>query len=212
VSAPAGPDDGRVYTPTSGTGTGWVGIALAVVVVVAILVDDRSVRGTRFVLAALVFGLLVWCYMLRPRLVIGRTVLELRNPFSSWFVPLATIDKVAVRAVTMVHTTDERRYDGVAVGRPVRSLVRGRTVPNRSIGIPGLGGSRASEGAAASRVPKGRLDANMVANLVVEQILFAAEQTRATREPVPAPQRTWAVVELAALGLLVAAFAVSLLL
>jgi hypothetical protein len=210
VSAPRANGDELVYKPTSGAATGWAGVALALVVVLAVLVEDRTLRGTRYALGGSLFGLLVWCYMLRPRLVIGSTLLELRNPFSSWHVPLAAVERVAVRAVTSVYT-DDRRFDGLAVGRPVRSLMRGQTAARRSIGVPGLGGTRISEGAAASRLPQGRLDANMVANLVVEQILYAAERARATGQRATDARRSWAAVELGFLGLLAVAFVVSLL-
>jgi hypothetical protein len=200
----------RTFRPTSGTFLGWVGVALAGGGVVDALLDDRSLEGLRFALGAAIFGLLVWCFMLRPRLVIGARDLQLRNPFLTWYVPLASVRKVAVRAVTRVHT-DERRFDGVAVGRPARSLTRARPVRRGSIGLPGLGSSRYAEDADASRVPRGELDADMTADLVVEQILFAADRAReAHPDPRPA-RRTWAWVELGALALMLVALVVSLL-
>ena len=198
------------YLPTSGTVSGWVGVALSAGAVVVTLVDDRTLNGSRYALGALVFGVLVWCFLLRPRVVIGADAVELRNPLSSWHVPVAGVQKVEVRAVTMVYT-EEGRFDGVAVGRPVRSQLRGRSVPQRSVGIPGLGAQRVSEGAAASRQPMGRLDAQRVADLVVEEILFAADQARDLGQRPRPPWRTWARLELAALLVLCVAFVVTLL-
>jgi hypothetical protein len=206
----AEPSGERRYTPTSGLFTGWLGLCLAAVVLVAVLLDDHTSRGTRVAFLAAVGGLLVWCFMLRPRLVIGSTEVELRNAFGSWHVPLAAVRRVSVRAVTRVHT-DERRYDGVAVGRPVRSLMRARPQRQRSIGVPGLGGRRMNEDVDAARIPKGQLDADMVADLVVEQLLTLADRARESGQQPEPPRRSWAWVELTLLVLLVAGLVVSLL-
>jgi hypothetical protein len=206
----AGPSDDRRYKPTSGIISGWLGVGLAAVVVISVLLDDHSTTGVRVAFLAAVCGLLVWCFMLRPRLMIGSTEVELRNAFMSWHVPLASVRRVAVRAVTRVHT-DERRYDGVAVGRPVRSLMRARPQRQRSIGVPGLGGRRMNEDVDAARIPKGQLDADMVADLVVEQILTLADRARESGQQPGKPRRSWAWVELTLLVLLVAGLVVSLL-
>src|SRR4051794_15871689 len=202
--------DERRFTPTSGTFSGWLGVFLAGAAVVSVLVGDRTVRGGRFALVAAIFGGLVWCFVLRPRVVIGRSVIELRNPFFSWHVPLARVDKVSVRAVPWVHP-DERRYDGVAVGRPVRSLMRARPTRQQTFGLPGLGGARLPEDPNASRVPKGNLTADMVADFVTEQILLAADRARESTEAPPEPRRSWAWPEIGAIGVLGLALLVSLL-
>jgi hypothetical protein len=203
-------EERRPFGPTSGTGLGWTGLALAAVSLVSALVGDHSIGGTRFALASAIFGLLVWCFMLRPRLVVGPSDLELRNPFMSWHVPLASIRKVAVRAVTRVYT-DERRYDGVAVGRPARSLVRGRPSRQQTLGVPGLGGTRVGEDPEARRMPKGQLDADMTADFVVERILAAADRARSLPAAETAPRRSYAWPELGVLTALVVALAISLL-
>lgn len=207
-----GQDDRRIFTPSSGTGAGWTGLVIAVIAVVAVLLDDRTLGGARIALVAAIFGLLVWSYMLRPRVVIGSSELELRNPFTSWHVPLAAIRKVSVRAVTLVYT-DDRRFDGVAVGRPVRTLVRGRTVPQRSLGVPGFGANRISEGADASRQPKGQLDPNTFADFMTEQVLAHAERAReaAAESELGAARRSWAWPELVVLAVLVVVLAGTLL-
>jgi hypothetical protein len=212
VSASAAdPAGDRLFRPTSGTVLGWTGVVLALVGLGAALVGDHTIGGARFALASAIFGLLVYCFMLRPRLVIRRAELELRNPFGSWHVPLAGVRRVVVRAVTRVYT-DERRFDGVAVGRPVRSMVRGKQVRQRSVGVPGLGASRITEDPEATRVPRGQLDADMVADFVVEQILAAADRARETAEPARTPVRSWAWPELTVLSVLVVALVVTLLL
>jgi hypothetical protein len=190
---------------------GWTGVAIAVVAIVLLLFGDHSLETTRFAFVVGIFGLLVWCYMLRPRLVIGAAEVELRNAFSSWHVPLADVRRVAVRAVTMVYT-DERRFHGVAVGRPVRSLRGGRQSKGPAIGIPGLGARYADLDHATPQQIKGNLDADGVADFVTEQILLYSDRARSVAHPELAPRRSWAWAELGALALLVVGLVVSLLL
>jgi hypothetical protein len=205
----------RRFTPTSGTVMGWLGVGVAAVVLVAVLVDDQSLGAVRFCLAVAISGLLVWCYLLRPRVVIGSDQLELRNAFSSWHVPLADIRRVRVRAITSVHT-DERRYDGVAIGRPVRAIRSGRSVKtSHRVGFPGFGSAVLDDPNPNPARGKGEsLGADQIADLVTEQILAAADAARAGG-PEPGgtgvtARRTWAVPELVALGLLALAFVVLL--
>jgi len=209
VSLSAEQGDDRRFTPTSGTTAGWIGLALAAAMLVVVLVDDRSVGSLRFSLVVAIFGVLVWCYMLRPRVVIGPAEVELRNAFSSWHVPLAEVRRVAVRAVTWVYT-DDRRFDGVAVGRPARSLRPGRATRTQSVGLPGLGGLTMAEQPAPPRA-HGDLDANGVADFVTEQLLLAADRARATPTAAAPAHRSWARLELGVLVLLVVGLVVSLL-
>lgn len=209
MSAHAEQGDEPIYTPTSGTMSGWVGLGITVIVLAAVLVDDRTLHGLRYAVAALVFGVLVWSFLLRPRVVVGARELELRNPFSSWHVPLAGVRVVEVRAVTRV-STDDRTYEGVAVGRPARSLLRGGQQRTRFLDTPGRS-IRLPDEPEATRRQRGQLDANAVADLLVEQVLYAADRARESGEA-PAPARhTWAVPELAALAVLVTGLVVSLL-
>lgn len=203
-------DAARSFRPTSGTVVGWVGIVVVVVAVVDVLVDGHTLSGIRFALGAAIFGLLVWCFLLRPRVVIRSADLELRNPFGSWHVPLAGVRRVVVRAITRVYT-DEGRFEGIAVGRPVRSLARGRRTQRQTIGVPGLGATHRTMPAEPARRPKGDLDADMTADFVVEQILAAADRARAAAPAPGTPTRTWAWLELGLLAVLVAALVVSLL-
>jgi hypothetical protein len=143
--------------------------------------------------------------------VIGTTDLELRNPFASWHLPLAGVRRAAVRAVTRVWT-DERRYQGVAVGRPVRSLMRSQPTRQQTVGLPGLGATRYTEDPAATRTPKGQLDADTTADFVVEQILLCADRARAADSGRGDPRRSWAWPELVALVALVVALVLSLVL
>lgn len=184
------------FSPTSGTAAGWVGVTLSVAAVVTALVSDPSRNGVRFALAAGIFGLLIWCFMLRPRVVIGPRALELRNAFSSWHVPLVEVRRVSVRAITRVYT-EERRFDGVAVGRPVRAMIRPQVRPGDVADV------------VASR---DQLDSDLVADFVTDQILIAADRARAEEHEPAASVRTWARGELVALGLLLTGLVLTLLL
>lgn len=174
------------FPPTSGVVAGWIGVALAVAGVTTALVSDPSRNGVRFALAAGAFGVLVWCNMLRPRVVIGPRVLELRNAYSSWHVPLRAVRRVAVRAITRVYT-EERAFNAVAVGRPVRAMIRPQVRPGDVSDI------------VASR---DQLDSDLVADFVTDQILIAADRARSEGQEPGAVTRTWAVPELGALALL----------
>ena len=210
MSGSAGADEDRRFTPTSGTFAGWSGLAMVALVLVIVLVDDRSLPTLRFALAAAIFGLLVWCYMLRPRVVIGASEVELRNAFSSWHVPLAAVKKVSVRAVTRV-STDDADFDGVAVGRPVRTLRAGGKTDRQSVGLPGMGAAALPFDGSAPTV-RGQLDANGVADFVTEQILLAADRARSGAPVERVPHRSWARLELAGLVVLSVAFVSSLFL
>lgn len=209
MKASTEPGDDHVYPPTSGTASGWIGLLIAAVFVVAVVAGDRTVVGARFAFAAALFGLLMWCYMLRPRVVVGGSELELRNPLSSWHVPLVDVRSIEVRAVTIV-TTEERRYDGVAVGRPARTLLRGNQQRTRFMATPGRT-MRLPNEPEATRLQRGQLDANAVADLVVEQVLFGADQARERGEASRPATRTWAVLELAGLAVLAVALVVTFL-
>lgn len=210
MSATARGEDRRRFTPTSGTTAGWVGVGLAVFVLVVILLDDQSLPTVRFAFAVAIFGLLAWCYLLRPRVVIDTAEVELRNAFSSWHVPLADVRRVAVRAVTRVYT-DERRFDGVAIGRPVRSLRRGHQPRQAAVGIPGLGATRTQLPEPPARQSRGHLDADGVADYVVEQILLAADRARAGEAAPRTARRSWAWLELVGLVSLLVGLVVALL-
>ncbi|HEY0905178.1 MAG TPA: hypothetical protein VGE14_14920 [Marmoricola sp.] len=206
------PDDDVRFTPTSGTAIGWIGLAVALGAAAWAVVDEPSVGAARWALALVILALVIWCFMLRPRIVVGTRQVELRNAFSSWHVPLASVRKVVVRAFTRLHTEDGR-YDGVAVGRPIRSMRRGRTSSPPTVGLPGVGAVTLPEGPDATNVdPKGHLDADMVADFVTERILERADRARTAAEGEPQrARRSWAVPELALLALLAVALAVTLL-
>lgn len=109
--------------PTSGTVSGWFGIVLGLVVLVVAL-TDRSFGDTPVLVSASLLGIaLVWTLLLRPRIVLRRDAMVLRNGFVDHVVPWGLVDGVTVRSVTHVHV-GERRYVGTAVGRSTLRMVR----------------------------------------------------------------------------------------
>ena len=200
----------RRIPPTSGTTSGWIGVGLAGIGVVAALLEEPSVAGARFALGSAVFGVVAWSFMLRPRVIIGSTEVELRNALSSWHIPLASVRSVTVRAITRIDT-DEGSFDGIAVGRPLRSMRR-QPGPPAGFGVPGFGGRVAPDFDAEPARHPGQLDASSVADFTVERILEAADRSRASASASGTPRRTWARLELGLLSALVAGLVVSLLL
>lgn len=100
------------FGPTSGLVTGWFSGALFLVGGVFVALNGSVGWGALL----LALALLLWCFLARPRIVVDSGVLELRNAFSSWVVPLAAVDDVTVRHSTVV-TVGDKTYVGDAVGR-----------------------------------------------------------------------------------------------
>ncbi len=173
----------QTYGPNSGTVAGWVGVVLAAVVVTLVAINERSEDGLRTGLAVALVGVVVWCYLLRPRIKVRPPILLLRNAFADWEIPLASVEEVTVRTVTGVYTA-ERRYDGIAVGRTVRSILRSQA-----------GGT-----------------GDETADLMTAQIMRAAASARERGEETGPARRTPAYPELVVLSLLAAALLGSLLL
>lgn len=111
------------FRPTSGRVLGLVALALAVFVVVIGLVDRTHGFPLPVVLAAVVFAILVWSSMLRPRVWATREHLVMRNMLDTAWVPLAAIEQVVVRQVLAVRA-GERRFVSPAIGRSWRQTMK----------------------------------------------------------------------------------------
>jgi hypothetical protein len=181
------------FGPTSGQLTGWTGVGLMVFFVGWLLVVERDLE-TAVVLAAV--GVLMWCFLLRPRVLLGPEQLVLRNAFSDWLIPLRLVEDVVVRQVTVVHA-GEHSYQGVGVGRPLRRLLREH--PGREPVEPDTP-TRASAPHTDAQVP----------DFMVRQVL---ERVAALPPSQAGGQvrREYAVPELVALVVLVVLFAVLVL-
>jgi hypothetical protein len=196
------------YGPTTGTGTGWLGLAMCAAGSVPLLMHPDAAR-TRFAVVLGLAGVLIWCYLLRPRIIVQEpTTLLLRNAFSSWVVPLAAVTVVRVKAITRIEVGD-LGYDAIAVGRRVKTMVRGATVRH--------GDGFADAGRALGDPPRRERKhpiadtPEAIADLMTDQILAASVRAQETGQPVGPVRRTWARVELALLAALLLGFALTYL-
>ncbi len=201
------------FGPTSGVAYGVIGLIACAGVSLIALTGEVTEGSVQVALGAAVVAVLLWAYMLRPRIVLdeaGGTVL-LRNAFVDWRIPLAVVRVVAVRTVTTVKT-DDGRYEGAAVGYPLRKIVRGQTggTPGRlMLGQAPQTGTWGDGNAGAVR--SSRPTDQPLQEFMADQILFAADRARELGKAGGAVQRQRAWPELVALVVTVAAFVVGLL-
>jgi hypothetical protein len=106
------------FKPTSGRITGVLGLLLAGAVIVIGLLD-REQFPILLVAIAVLAAALIWSSMLRPRLWVTSDHVVLRNMVTTTRIPLAAVERVAVRQVVSIHAGD-RRYVSPAVGRSLR--------------------------------------------------------------------------------------------
>ncbi|MCW2756918.1 MAG: hypothetical protein JWO46_664 [Nocardioidaceae bacterium] len=140
---PASNPDVRTFPPTSGTVAGWAGLVVAVVLVIVVFRESPTQSGVRVLCGALLFAVLTFAFMLRPRVRTRDDDLVLVNPFEDIVVPVSAMTSLQVRSATFVYV-GKKRYVGVAVGRKVRSMVTPRAETGGATGFGvGLGfGSR----------------------------------------------------------------------
>ncbi|MBB6628917.1 hypothetical protein H5V45_16435 [Nocardioides sp. KIGAM211] len=113
------------FRPTSGKVLGILALVLSAAVVVIGIVDRDHGFPFPVVAGALVFGVLVWSAMLRPRVWVTSDRLVLRNMLDEVSIPLAAIEQVVVRQVLAVGA-GEKRYVSPAVGKSWRKLRAGK--------------------------------------------------------------------------------------
>lgn len=182
------------FGPTSGHVTGWAGVVVAVVTAVLLAVQERSAGSVGVSALLLAAGVLLWCFLLRPRVLVGEERLVLRNALSEWDLPLAQVEGVVVRQTTAV-ATPERTYQGIGVGRPLRKVIKADRRDAAGADVPEAG----------TETPHGD-----VPDLLVQQVLARAEDARARQLPASEVRRTWAVPEIGVMGALVLVFLVSI--
>jgi hypothetical protein len=206
--------------PSSGLLSGWVGEGIVLAVVATTLIDHRNIDGLRLVLGALLGGVLVWCFLLRSRVVLRAGDLLLRNAYVDTTVPYTRIRRFVVRSVTHVFVdrgtdadgeTIEKKYVGSGVGRSARSMVR---KPRQPAGSTGTGGGSLGVPTMASSATAKRTTAD-VADFLEEQV---ADRRQRARDWAGAPegaggevQRAVAWPEVVASVVLAVAFVSSLL-
>lgn len=202
------------FGPTSGLFSGVLGLLCAATCIAVAVLPGGSLRSSLLLgFGGLAFAGIVWAYFLRPRIVLDTAagVVVLRNPLYSWVIPLAAVRAVQVRAVTGVRT-DEHTYDGIAVGYPLRKLVRSRYQPAGSshdaYGVNGrllsLEPDRPPQLTHASQQDE--------QTLMRERLLHAADEARMLNRPAGPVVRRWARIELTVIAVASAGFVVALVL
>ncbi len=143
------------FPPTSGVWSGWFGLVFVAGTIVVIGWHGFTPLGIRFTVGLALAGVLIYAFMLRPRIQVRGGALRLVNPFHEVEIPLALVRTVVVRSATYVFVGERRRrYVGVAVGRDPRDLTRSRNGTwTVSRGSESFAGYRRPDGSAPARVP-----------------------------------------------------------
>jgi hypothetical protein len=118
------------FRPTSGRVTGVLGLVLAGSVIVIGLLD-REQFPILLVAIAVLAAALIWSSMLRPGLWVTPDHVVLRNMVTTTRIPLAAVERVAVRQVVSISAGD-RRYVSPAVGRSLRQSLPTQKAKNQT--------------------------------------------------------------------------------
>ena len=188
------PHDGVAsFGPTSGGISGVVGVLCGVLFAASTLLHGLELSELRYLFGGLAFAALAWTILLRPRVRLLADHVELRNGFSDFLIPYAAISEVAIRSFTAVQV-GEKRYIGLAVGRPRTSMTR-RRKDQLARPTPDLASGKSLEGASA-------------ADLL--QVTLEDRVHRAEREQSAVVRRRWALPELAVIAVCLVAFVISI--
>jgi hypothetical protein len=114
------------FPPTSGVWSGWFGLAFVTGAIAVIWAHGYSSLGLRFSVGLVLAGVLIYAFMLRPRIQVREGAVHLVNPFHEVEIPLPLVRNVLVRSATYVYVGEKQKYCGVAVGRDPRDLTRSR--------------------------------------------------------------------------------------
>ena len=202
------------FRPTNGRLMGTLGLVMCAVVAVLLVVTETPQVAVPGVIGCLLVAGLVWMALLRPSVSATETDLHLRTLFESVRIPLGSIDTVIVRRYLLVRSGGER-YICPAISRPLRKTMRKETQwsgPSQLL-------SPSSERLGEVQTEVEEQDVNY-ADFVEQRITALAANDRARRgieerseeeyELGSQVERRPAWAELAALGFLVAAFVVAL--
>ena len=194
------------FRPTSGGIVGYLSLASIAAIVLLLAATERNLTGLQWGLVLALVAWVVWVALLRPRAVAYRDVLVLHNLVRDTHVPLARIDDAVVRQTLNVWVGDDR-YTCAGIGRSTRSLMRAGRSP---MGDFGPEPSSEEQGAGQLGRSTPRDDYATFVERSIDELARAARRDHVGEAE--AVRRTWAVPELVALGVLVAALAVTLLL
>ena len=193
------------FKPTSGRAVGFLSVLVILLAAGDLIVAEHDLFALRVSLGLGVVALVVWMSMLRPRAVAYPDTLVLHNMVSDTTLPMAKIEAVLVRHTLNVWIGQER-YVCVGIGRSSRSMSKRRESRAMTLFAVDQSEERMGQGQSA-KIGAG----TEYANFVETRIEGLAHQARRDRLDAPPASRTWAVPELVALGVLVVAFVVSLL-
>lgn len=111
----------EMFPASNGRATGIGGLVLAgIVAIYAVAGVDQSV-GFPLLALAFLMAVLTYAAVLRPRIGLSDDELVLRQMFSTTWIPLAAIQDITVRQMTIIRVAD-RKYDTPALARPRTSL------------------------------------------------------------------------------------------
>jgi hypothetical protein len=141
-----GTDDGdtRVekFAPNGGTGMAIIGgvVGLGFIVGWALDMDEVPLWVPA---VALLGGIVLYMSTLRPRVRVHGRELVLRNMLTTFYIPLAAIEEIAVRQVLAVRAGG-KRYVCAGAGRTLRQAMKGSAVQKASEQMGGLRGEMAA--------------------------------------------------------------------
>jgi hypothetical protein len=129
------------FSPNGGTVTAVVGGLVALAFILAWAIDIHRVALWVPGLA-LLGAAVVWISTVRPRVRVQNHELVLQNMVTTTYLPLASIEEVAVRQVMAVRAGG-RRYVCSGVGRSMRAALKGSAVERSREHLGGLRGELA---------------------------------------------------------------------
>src|SRR3954447_10333872 len=129
------------FAPNGGTFIAVIGGLVALAFIVLWVVDIHRVSLWVPALATL-GAVIVWMSTVRPRVWVQDHELVLRNMLTTTYIPLASIEEVAVRQVMAVRAGGQR-YVCAGVGRSLRSALKGSAVETAREQLGGLRGELA---------------------------------------------------------------------
>jgi hypothetical protein len=130
------------FAPNGGTLIAVLGGIVALAFIVAWAVDIH--RVPLWVPAVALLGsVVVWISTVRPRVRVQNHELVLRNMVTTTYLPLASIEEVAVRQVMAVRAGG-RRYVCAGAGRTLRSAMKGTAMERARGQMGGLRGELAN--------------------------------------------------------------------
>lgn len=174
----------------------WGAIAILFGLAVAV-VTTLDHDGSVIVCAFLLFALLAYASMWRPRVGATGETLLLRGMYSTQSIPLASIDSIIITRTFAAHVIG-RNYVSSAVGRGLRESVQGKKRPKDG-SMPAMGYADLVETRLAALVADAR-QRHGVAQGSEEQSALAAQI-----------RRTWAWPEMALSVVVALALVISIL-